>query len=347
MTLESRPGQVSFLIQATRYSVTLDQETDAQGIVASTGQPWIRQYAAATTTDPLSRAQEVGGGEQKEPMMHVECTFLNRHALRVRMGLHSSFPFPDPFPVDPDFPPPVLRPSMFPPGQTTEPIAGEQRDDLVCGLDLHADEGSMWVNPPDSGWVLKWQAAPFGLRASHCQYHHHRDQEEDQGKDSFEQAPLGPFTPVLLPSGILNIEDVLAGTEPLILDVGEKIQSGGLGLHPPPPSQQQQQQQIGEPVVPVPPESRESFSQHFGGTYHDEPTTASPPPFLWSDRGWGILMKDPLAVRMAGLVDGRAVLSLMMAAGGRAERAGEGGMIDYVVVVGEALEACREEYPVR
>ena len=40
-TITSRPGQISYLVMAVRYRVTLDQETSEAGIVNSTGEPWI------------------------------------------------------------------------------------------------------------------------------------------------------------------------------------------------------------------------------------------------------------------------------------------------------------------
>ena len=343
--LTSRPGQISYLSLASKYAVTLDKEVNSEGIVTSTGNPWLSESNDSSSQDPLK--------------IHIEGTFLNSNTLRIRMGLETSFPFPDAYPVDPAFPPSVLRSRLFPPGATTEPIAGDQRDDLVCGLSLRANDGDIWANPRDSGIELRWVAPPFGLHATYQAGEIDGYGKGDDGKDRpeedmaptfphafytsanrpkpiFEQAPLGPFTPLLLPSGIMKIGDSLLGTDLLILGKGEKLQSGGPGRHR---KDAESQPLATMETEPVPKEARQEFSDHFGGKYLEEKTPMAPPAFLWTDRGWGLLMKDPVMVRMAGLEDGRAMLGLMMLAG-------EKGMIDYLIVVGDALEACKEEYPV-
>ena len=370
-TLTSRPGQISYLVLAGRYRVTIDQETSEAGIVASTGEPWIVQDPDPSMQEPLG--------------MHIECTFLTANALRVRIGLEASFPFPDAYPIDPDFPPPALRKYLFPPGASTEPVAGGPRDDLSCGLELRANDGEIWINPRGAGLELYHSSSPFGLRATWRMpprspgLNANTSDGEDNDKSSskqldqhggpisggegpvFEQAHLGPFSPpALVPSGLMNISSTLVGTELFWLAPGEKLQSGGPGLHrarerplspavPEPGSQsaseseqpatEMAEQSRGEDVTPVPEGMRDEMVRHFGGHFIEESTRLMPPPFLHTDRGWGILMKDPVQVRIRGLLDGRAQVALMM-------RAGERGMVEYIVVMGEALEACKEEYPV-
>ncbi|KAL9071212.1 MAG: hypothetical protein Q9161_004389 [Pseudevernia consocians] len=370
-TLTSRPGQISYLVMAGRYRVTLDQETSEAGIVTETGEPWIVEHPNPSMQEPLG--------------MHIECTFLTANALRVRIGLEASFPFPNAYPVDPDFPPPALRKYLFPPGASTEPVAGGPRDDLSCGLDLRANDGEMWINPRGTGLELYHSSSPFGLRAtwrmpprssgldantsdgedndksSGKQTDRHRDPVSGSEGPVFEQAHLGPFSPpVLLPGGLMNIDSTLVGTELFWLAPGEKIQSGGPGRHrarerplslaaPEPGSQLASESEQpatetaddsrGVDVTPVPKGMRDEMANHFGGHFVEEPMSTLPPPFLHTDRGWGILMKDPVQVRLAWLLDGRAEVALMMGAG-------EKGMVEYIVVMGEALEACKEEYPV-
>lgn len=82
------------------------------------------------------------------------------------MGLEATFPFSVPYPVDNDFPPPILRETLFPPGALEKPVAGDARSDLVCGLGLRAYDEEAWVNPRASGLELRWTASPFGLCAT-------------------------------------------------------------------------------------------------------------------------------------------------------------------------------------
>lgn len=371
-TLTSRPGQISYLVMAGRYCVTLDQETSEAGIVNSTGEPWLVENPDPSMQEPLG--------------MHIECTFLTANALRVRIGLEASFPFPDAYPVDPDFPPPALRNRLFPPGASTEPVAGCPRDDLSCGMELRANDGEMWINPRGAGLELHHSSSPFGLRATwrmrlgppglDADTSDGEDDDENSGKQTdpherdpvsggegpvFEQAHLGPFgPPALIPGGLMNIFSTLVGTELFWLAAGEKIQSGGPGRHraretpsslatlePGRQSASESEQPVietaenyhGEDVTPIPEGVRDEMANHFGGHFIEEPTKAMPPPFLHTDRGWGILMKDPVQVRLGWLLDGRAEVALTMGAGAK-------GMMEYIVVMGEALEACKEEYPV-
>ena len=370
-TLTSRPGQISYLVMARRYRVTLDQETNEAGIVTSTGEPWI-------IDDPDPSMQEPLG-------MHIECTFLTANALRVRMGLEASFPFPDAYPVDPDFPPPALRKYLFPPGASTEPVAGGPRDDLSCGLELRANDGEMWINPRGAGLELHHSSSLFGLRATwkmppgppelDVDTSEGEDDDESSGKQTgghgdpvsggegpvLEQAYLGPFSPrATIPSGLMNMDSTLVGTELFWLSPGEKLQSGGPGRHrarerplslavqeprsqsasgSEQPATETAEGSRGVDVTPVPEDMRDAIAGHFGGHFIEESTRVMPPPFLHTDRGWGILMKDPVQVRLQALLDGRAEVALMMLAG-------EKGMMEYIVVMGEALEACKEEYPV-
>ena len=370
-TLTSRPGQISYLVMAVRYRVTLDQETSEAGIVTSTGEPWIVEDPSPSMQEPLG--------------MHIECTFLTANALRVRIGLEASFPFPDAYPVDPTFPPPALRKYLFPPGASTEPVAGGRRDDLSCGLELRANDGEMWINPRGAGLELYHSSSPFGLRATwkmpprppelDADTSYGEDNNESIGKQTerhgdpvsggeipvFEQAHLGPFSPpALIPSGLMNIDSTLVGTELLWLASGEKLQSGGPGRHrargrplslaaaesgsqsasgSEQPAAETADDSRAVDVTPIPEGMRDEMAKHFGGHFIEEPTSALPPPFLHTDRGWGILMKDPVQVRLGLLLDGRAEVALIMGAG-------EKGMVEYIVVMGEALEACKEEYPV-
>lgn len=348
-TFSSSPGVTSFLVQATIYSVIFDEEPDSQGIIARTGKPWLDLNEELTTKEPLE--------------FHIECSFLSRSALRMRSGLQKFYPYSVPYPANSAFPPVALEGHFSLATDDAHFSQGDQDQGLVCGLKLRADDGETWVNPRGSGWELAWQTAPFGINAfwqdssrvqgdtsavpdksagsSHNEF---GDQETDlptetasfihKSKPIFEQAPLGPFTPLLLPNGIMNVEGVLAGSELLILDVNEKLQSGGLGRH-----QNKEDVRGAVNVDPVPEDAREGFTTHFGGRFHEDKTTALPPPFLWSDRGWGILMRDPVAVRFSPLQDGRAILNLNM-------RAGSNGLYEYIIMVGDALEACKEEYPV-
>ena len=358
-TLTSRPGQISYLVMAGRYHVTLDQETNEAGIVTSTGEPWIVQDPDPSMQVPLG--------------MHIECTFLTANVLRVRIGLEASFPFPDAYPVDPDFPPPALRKYLYPPGTSTEPVAGGPRDDLSCGLELRANDGEIWINPRGAGLELYHSSSPFGVRATwrmppkspglNANTSDDEDNDESSAKQLdrnggpvpggegpvFEQAHLGPFSPpALIPSGLMNISSMLVGTELFWLAPGEKLQSGGPGRHRPrgqsaseneQPATEIAEHSRGEDVTPVPEGMRDEMANHFGGHFIEESTRAMPPPFLHTDRGWGILMKDPVQVRLRGLLDGRAQVALMMGAG-------EKGMVEYIVVMGEALDACKEVYPV-
>lgn len=370
-SLTSRPGQISYLVTAGRYRVTLDQETSEAGIVTSTGEPWIVQ-------DPDPSMRETLG-------MHIECTFLTANALRVRIGLAASFPFPDAYPVDPDFPPSALRKYLFPPGASTEPVAGGPRDDLSCGLELRANDGEMWINPRGAGLELRHLGSPFGLRATwkmppgppglNDDISDGENNDESSGKQDehgdpvssgegpvLDQAYLGPFSPpAMIPSGLLNTNTALVGTELFWLAPGEKLQSGGPGRHrarkrplspgvpelgsqsaseSEQPATEIAEHSRGEDVTPIPEGMRDEMMTHFGGHFIEESTRAMPPPFLHTDRGWGILMKDPVQVRLRGLLDGRAQVALMMGAGER-------GMVEYIIVMGEALEACKEEYPVK
>lgn len=83
----------------------------------------------------------------------------------------------------------------------------------------------------------------------------------------------------------MNCEDTLVGTELLILDAGEKFQSGGPGRH--------RSEAAMNPVAttatePLPEEICEDHSRYFGGTYLEEKTILEPPPFLWTDKRMGL-----------------------------------------------------------
>lgn len=134
----------------------------------------------------------------------------------------------------------------------------------------------------------------------------------------------------------MTFEDVLVSTDLLVLDVDEKLQSGGLGRHR---DKSMTEKSVTTMMEPAPEEASKNLPNHFGGEWSNKPIRAEAPPFLWTDRGWGLLMKETVQVRIAGLQDGRGILGFML-------RAGSWGMMDYTVVGGDALEACKAEIPV-
>ena len=80
----------------------------------------------------------------------------------------------------------------------------------------------------------------------------------------------------------------------------------------------------------------DSIMGRWNGSY---PTPLGPEIFFWTDRGWGCLLRKPAMVSQTLLEGSKSIHGLV-------SLVCKCDMIDYITVVGEALEKMKEEYGV-
>ena len=293
--------------------------------------------------------------------IHHEVTFISPCALRVRFGPAAVYPYKKLFPSDGAFPPPRVRKWLLPyPDQEPpddEP-GGEERDDLTTAWELSEEDHTFkkWVEPRGSALEFRHAMDDGGMMGFEAYW---KDEKEPFWKESIR----GPFSHGTLPSGVGKLGEEERCFELFALRHGEKLYigrstSGLVRAEIVPRDVLTGQDTGGEQGAAGGNEEKGNASAyggelngmekteqdgiasimgHWNGYY---PAPLGPEIFLWTDGGWGCLFRNPAMVSQT-LLQGpkgiRGLVSLVC----------KGDMMDYIIVVGEALEKMKKEYAVR
>lgn len=275
-------------------------------------------------------------------LIHYELTFLSRHALHVRFQLDVRADQNEPFPDDPSFPPAQVREQLctghFPTPQELEAgVTREGQERMACGLELRAADFNTWVNPYlRGGMEYQFVTDEDGNMGLEGFYNYDGDvvdaaasgkdvtlSDEEQQKLKEGRKPLwklstrGPFSHASMPAGVADAEGQLRKHFELFeFAIGEN-----LGL------------QFKERKNPAQQGSTTSDEQGDRSSLEEDPEAV----FLWSDRGWGCLVKDPLPIRVDRLsrIHGPQIMLSVST---------KSPVMEYVIVAGEALETMMAEY---
>ena len=275
---------------------------------------------------------------QQKPI-HYEVAFLSRHALRVRFRLDPRAKNDEPFPDDPAFPPQHVRewlyrfpiPEEIKDGDDDEASAGQSgQDRLNCGLRIQGHAFNTWVNPYLMGGMeYQYLADEDGNVGLEGFYNYSEESveasnsgkgvvlsEEDQQKQIKERVPLwkistrGPFSHASMPSGIGHaVGQASRCFELFELRLGENLHLQFSTKHS--PTRPDKQLEKGE----------------------ERPDAV----FLWTDRNWGCLVKNPLPIAadiLARLGRNQVMLSVST----------EDSAMEYIIVAGEDFQRMKAEY---
>ena len=292
--------------------------------------------------------------------IHHEVTFISTCALRVRFGPVAAYPYKQYFPPDATFPPLQVRKWLFPYPDDEPPDdepRGEERDDLKTAWEISEEEHTFkkWVEPRGSALEFRHTMDDGGLMGLEAYW---KNETEPFWKESIR----GPFTHGTLPNGVGKLGDEVRCFELFALRHGEKLYigrstSGLVKAEIIPRSVVTGESTSGEEGADkanrsardqgsygrdldglwrTEEDAMESIMGHWNGYY---PSPLGPEIFFWTDGGWGCLLRNPAMVAQT-LVEGpqgiRGLVSLVC----------KGDMMDYIIVVGDALEKMKKEYAV-
>ncbi|KAK4693687.1 hypothetical protein P7C71_g3758, partial [Lecanoromycetidae sp. Uapishka_2] len=293
--------------------------------------------------------------------IHYEVTFISACALRIRFGPIAVYPYKRYFPPDAAFPPLQVRKWLFPYHDEEPPDdepRGEERDDLKTDWEISEGEHTFkkWVEPRGSGLEFRHAMEDGGGLMGFEAYW--KNEKEPFWKESIR----GPFSHGTLPTGVGKLGDEVRCFELFALRHGEKLFIGrstsglvrteivprdvltgentGIGEGAENASRSTRDQSPRgrhfNPLGKTEEDDMASIMGHWNGYY---PTPMGPEIFFWTDGGWGCLLRNPAMVAQT-LLEGpqgvRGLVSLVC----------KGDMMDYIIVVGDALEKMKKEYAV-
>ena len=293
--------------------------------------------------------------------LHYEFTFLSRRALHVRFGVAGPSQKQEPFPDDASFPPAHVREWLctgyFPtPESNLDELKREGKDLMNVGVELRAGDFNTWVNPHSCGGMeYQYLVDKDGFMGFEGFYNKpeqnvveevgksldtahisDKDSDEDSDEDREEErgkarAPLwklntnGPFSHSSMPAGIVAEGDELKCFELFEFQTGENLQVA-----------------FTDKAVPADQEGKTALEKTSDSDSKAEtlvePQGGNPDLLLfWTDRDWGCLVKKPLPVSIDSLqrMQGNQIMLSVSTLGDRME---------YIILVGEALEKMKAEY---